>query len=343
VHPTNPRIVILSTLLTTSWGEPRSCLRTAGMSRATVMLTDCLTGLWRRLADERDPTSLSIDGVVAAVGVVLVGGRSSRMGSPKCDLEWHGSTLLRRTTGILARVVDGPVLVVRAAGQVLPDLGAGVEVHDDTREGRGPLQGIAVALGVAADRADVAFVCSTDLPFLHVAFVRAVLRALTDDVDVALPVARGHPQPLAAGYRTSLALLADELVAADRLRAASLLDQCRVTRLDDAALRADPMVAALDPALDSVVNINEPADYVQARALPPPEITVQRFGVLAGRGGRGPRTVRAATLAEAAAAVSLPLDQRVLAALNGVRVTRDGHLPLVTGDAVAFVCADEGR
>jgi len=44
------------------------------------------------------------------------------MGTPKAALEWHGSTLLRRTTGILARVTDGPVLVVRAPGQELPAL-----------------------------------------------------------------------------------------------------------------------------------------------------------------------------------------------------------------------------
>lgn len=280
--------------------------------------------------------------MVAAVGVVLVGGRSTRMGYPKSDLEWHGSTLLRRTTAVVARAVQGPVLVVRAAGQVLPELGPGVEIHDDTREGRGPLQGIAVALGAAAGRTEVAFVCATDLPFLHVAFVRAVLRALTDDVDVALPVARGHPQPLAAAYRTSLAPLAETLVASDRLRPAGLFDRCRVARLDEAALRADPLVAALDPALDSVVNLNEPEDYRQARSRPPPEITVECLGVLAGRGGRGPRTVRAATMEEAAAAVSLPLDRHLLAALNGDRVTRDGQLPLLRGDSVAFLSADEG-
>jgi molybdenum cofactor guanylyltransferase len=32
--------------------------------------------------------------------VVLVGGQSSRMGTSKAALEWHGSTLLRRTIDI---------------------------------------------------------------------------------------------------------------------------------------------------------------------------------------------------------------------------------------------------
>ncbi|WP_279581859.1 molybdenum cofactor guanylyltransferase [Fodinicola feengrottensis] len=72
---------------------------------------------------------------------MLAGGRSARMGRSKADLPWHGSTLLRRTVGVLARAVDGPVVVVRAAGQSLPSLPAGVEVRDDDAEGLGPLQG----------------------------------------------------------------------------------------------------------------------------------------------------------------------------------------------------------
>ncbi len=55
-------------------------------------------------------------------GIVLAGGRSARMGTAKAWLEWHGSTLLRRVGGILERSVDGPIVVVRAAGQRLPEI-----------------------------------------------------------------------------------------------------------------------------------------------------------------------------------------------------------------------------
>ena len=280
--------------------------------------------------------------VEKTAGVVLAGGRSSRMGSPKAALDWHGSTLLRRTVSVVARAVTGPVLVVRAPGQLLPDLPPEVEVASDPREGLGPLQGMAVGLAALADRADAAFICSTDLPFLHPAFIGAVLGALTPHLDVALPVARGYPQPLAAAYRTGLAPLVSSLVAADRLRPAFLFDQCRVVRLDDATLRADPAVAALDPDLDSVVNVNESQEYDEARRRLPPEVTVRCFGAVANRAGAGPRTVRAATLSGAAAAVSVVLDHCVVAALNGEQITRDGQLPLVAGDTVAFLSADAG-
>jgi molybdopterin-guanine dinucleotide biosynthesis protein A len=263
------------------------------------------------------------------------------MGTPKAALEWHGSTLLRRTAGILARVADGPVVVVRAAGQALPELPPAVEVVDDPCEGLGPVQGLAAGLAAVAGRAEIAFVCSTDLPFLHPAFARRMLRAVADGADVGLPVARGYPQPLAAAYRTTLAPVAQRLVREQRLRPAFLFDECTVTRLDDAALRADPILAALDPDLDSVLNVNEPADYEAARARPAPEVIVQRFGTLAD-GHRGPRTVRAATVAGAAAATGLALDGHVVAALNGDQITRDGEVPLAAGDTVFFLAADAG-
>jgi molybdopterin-guanine dinucleotide biosynthesis protein A len=277
-------------------------------------------------------------------GVVLAGGRSSRMGRPKAELEWHGSTLLRRTLGVLARSVDGPLLVVRAAGQPLPQLPAQVNIIEDPEQGLGPLQGVAAGLAALAGRAQTAFVCSTDLPFLHPAFVRRVLSVLTDDLDVVLPVARGYPQPLAAAYRVSLAPLVTELVAAGDRRPAFLFrhERCRTLRIDDAALLEDPVLAAADPLLDSVVNVNSPDDYRAARSQPAPQVTVQRYGALAGNGHRGPRTVRAATLSGAAEAVGLTLDRHVIAALNGDQISRDGDVPLASGDAVAFLSADAG-
>jgi molybdopterin-guanine dinucleotide biosynthesis protein A len=236
-------------------------------------------------------------------------------------------------------------MVVRAPGQQLPDIPSRVGVVEDPREGLGPLQGIATALGelnAGASRVEAAFVCATDLPFLHPTFVRRILAALTTDVDVVLPVARGHPQPLAATYRVDLAPLAAELVAAGDLRPAFLFRhrRCRTLRLDDSALLADPALAAVDPELDSVINVNSPDDYHRARRHPAPEITVQCSGDLAADGNRRPRTVRAATLARAAEAVGLTLSRHVVAVLNGEQIGRDGAVPLANGDTVVFLSVD---
>ena len=277
-----------------------------------------------------------------AAGIVLAGGRSSRMGTPKAALEWHGSTLLRRVVGVVGRSVDGPVVVVRAPGQALPDLPEGVQVVDDAREGRGPLQGLAAGLAAVRHRADVAYASSTDVPLLHPRFIRRVLAALDDDVDVVLPDVGGFRHPLAAVYRTALADVVERLIAEDRMRPAFLFESCRVRRLDADALLADPALAALDPDLDSLLNLNEPSDYEAARARPAPEVIVRVFGAL-----RRHSTVSgdlallpAATLGEAAAASGISLGGPVVAALNGERVARDPQAPLVAGDSVSFGAAD---
>jgi len=287
-----------------------------------------------------------VAGRVDAAGVVLAGGRSSRMGTPKACLEWHGSTLLYRTAALLIRTVTGPVVVVVGADGggtwELPPLPPGVVIARDPAPGLGPLQGIAAglaavrALGVAsgaaggdaaggdaaggdaAGAADRAFVCATDMPLLHPAFVRAVLGAL--DGDVALPVARGHRQPLAAAYRVGLAPSVAALLDAGGRTPGELFARSRVTVLDDAALRADPAVARLDPELESLTNVNTPAEYAAARARPPAPVVVERTGVR--------RTVRAATLAEAGPGSA--------ALLNGEPVAPDPLLPLVAGDTLVL-------
>jgi len=69
---------------------------------------------------------------------------------------------------------------------------------------------------------------------------------------------------------------------------------------------------------------------------------VECFGALVGADRPRKQTVAAATLGSAADAIGLALNAHVVAALNGDRITRDPGLPLVTGDAVAFLSADAG-
>jgi molybdopterin-guanine dinucleotide biosynthesis protein A len=249
------------------------------------------------------------------------------MGTPKASLEWHGSTLLRHAVGLVGRAVDGPVVVVRARGQDLPALPADVEVAEDERDDRGPLQGIAAGLEAVGDRAAVVFVTGVDLPLLHPVLVRHVLRSLRPEDDVALPRAHGFAQPLAAAYRTSIAARLRELIAHDRLGTRTLLHAVRVRELDERALLADAALAAVDPALDSLLNLNEPGEYESARARPAPLVTVSTSDA----GAR--RAVRAATLAEAAAKAGVTAAEAIV---SGHGAVTDPQWPLVAGDSLKF-------
>jgi molybdopterin-guanine dinucleotide biosynthesis protein A len=184
---------------------------------------------------------------MTAGGIVLGGGRSSRMGRPKAWLAAGGETFLGRTV----RVVGGacsPVVVVAAAGQELPSVPA--EVVRDAEPAAGPLEGLLAGLTALAGRCDIAFVAACDLPGLTPEVVRAVLAGL-GDADACVPVCDGA-HPLAAAYRLSVVETVRALRSAGRHRMTDLLDSVNAV-----ALPADRFAAALR-------NVNTPAEYAAA-------------------------------------------------------------------------------
>jgi molybdenum cofactor guanylyltransferase len=279
-----------------------------------------------------------------AAGIVLAGGRSSRMGTPKAGLEWHRSTLVYRVCGLVARAVSGPVIVVSSPGQQLPDLPRGVKVVEDPQEGRGPLQGLAAGLSAAADHAEAAYVSATDAPMLHPAFVRRVVAEFGPDIDALVPNIRGVDQPLAAAYATRVGPIAQELVGQDRLRFRFLFARCAVRRLDERGLLADDALAAADPELESVVSVDDVDAYQRQRSRPAPQVTIERVGALVRDVDQGRRPGRAATLAMAADSAGIVLGPAITITIDGAVAPPDPELPLAEGDHVTFalIAAAEG-
>jgi molybdopterin-guanine dinucleotide biosynthesis protein A len=73
-------------------------------------------------------------------GIVVCGGKSSRMGRAKAWLELGRETFLQRVVRVLGEVVS-PVVVVAAVGQELPPLPDDVEIVRDEFEGKARWQG----------------------------------------------------------------------------------------------------------------------------------------------------------------------------------------------------------
>ena len=268
------------------------------------------------------------------------------MGAAKSSLAWHGSTLIRRVSGIVARSVAGPVVLVRSPGQSLPLLPASFEVLEDLEKARGPLAGLSAGLEALSGRCEIAYVSSTDVPFLHPAFVRHVLAELDSENDACVPCVGGFRQLLAAAYRTRLAPVVKSLVSSDRLRVALVLEACTWKEIDEAALLRDPLVARFDPRLESVTNLNSPEDYSAAKEHAEPLVQVRLLG-----DGRPDKpglsamvvvretTARAAILSRAAEAIGVSLRDGPLVAVSGFETAPDPEEPLAEGDVVSFTMA----
>jgi molybdopterin-guanine dinucleotide biosynthesis protein A len=195
--------------------------------------------------------------------------------------------------------------VVRAPGQELPALPAGIEIVEDPAEGDGPLRGLATGLAALEGRAQVVFASSVDLPFLTAPFVTAVLAAVGARDDAAVPVADGRRYPLPAAYRIGLRTVCDDLLADGERRLGAVLERARSRFLSEVDV-------------GSLRNLNTRADYEEACAVAPPLVSV------AGVDGR------AWHLGEV-------LGGQSAASVNGIRIDSDPWYPLAPGDHITLL------
>ncbi|MGH9052690.1 MAG: molybdenum cofactor guanylyltransferase, partial [Acidimicrobiia bacterium] len=127
-----------------------------------------------------------------ARGAILAGGDSKRMGTDKALVEVAGIPMGERVARALAQVVEEVIVVGRR------DELAGMRAVVDAWPGRrGPLAGLATALGVGDGRPTV--VVGVDQPFLRAATLRRLLD-LAEPERAVVPVDRGARQVTCAVY-----------------------------------------------------------------------------------------------------------------------------------------------
>jgi molybdenum cofactor guanylyltransferase len=188
-------------------------------------------------------------------GIVLAGGKSTRMGSSKALLPFGPETMLQRVVRLLSETVS-PIVVVAAAAQELPALPRDVIVTRDEREARGPLEGLRAGLKALPGDVEAAYVTSCDVPLLVPGFVLQMID-LARGYDIAVMEIDGFTHPLSAIYRRTTLPMVEDLLATDRLRPVFLFDAVKTRRV-----RPEEMTA--DPELRTLRNLNTREDYERA-------------------------------------------------------------------------------
>ena len=183
-----------------------------------------------------------------ASGVLLAGGKSSRMGTNKALLRFaSGETVIERIVSRLRPLCSEVLLITNTPAEYAF---LGLPMHADAYPGASSLGGIATGLVHAAR--ERAVVLSCDLPLVN-PHLLAHLLALPFDYDLLMPFIAGRQQPLHAIYaRTCLPAIQAQIAAGD-LKIIRLMDTLNARIVTD---------ADLDPAwLPSFRNMNTPEDW----------------------------------------------------------------------------------
>jgi molybdenum cofactor guanylyltransferase len=152
-------------------------------------------------------------------GVLLVGGASTRFGSPKALARLEGETLAERAWRVLGEACDERLAVGKSSdGLELP-----FELVDDGTETRAALAGIVA--GLRATTTELAVVLPVDMPQVTAAFLQELAEACTD---AAAP--RGAPVP--AAFNRSVLPLLERRLAAGELALQAALRELDTTEVD---------------------------------------------------------------------------------------------------------------
>jgi molybdenum cofactor guanylyltransferase len=289
--------------------------------------------------------------------IILAGGRSSRMGTPKALLPFDGIPLIVHIVDTLRGMFDDAIVVAGAA-QSLPPLNARI-VHDEVAF-QGPVAGI--YYGVRAATSDLSFVTSCDSAFLNPALISHLV-ATAADHDVVVPHWGGRYQPLHAVYRKSVLPFLEEQLARNELRPVYLFDKVRTRRVDEEEVRL------FDPEGLSFFNMNTPEEYRQAMEVwnarrsvsdRPVLCIMELFGVARMVAGAAevPLTLApGATVKEAFAALAdekpallgrvISQDRSALTegyacSLNGLQMVTTARQAIRSGDRLIILSADAG-
>jgi molybdopterin-guanine dinucleotide biosynthesis protein A len=193
----------------------------------------------------------------SSAGIILVGGRSRRMGRDKAHLPLPGNeqiTFVEHLSSLLTTQCSEVVLVARDAVQSAEYSLPGVHTVTDKVPHVGPLMGL--YSGLSAIKASHALVTAVDMPFVQPDVIAFLLAQPLEDA-LLVPVVNGVPQVLLAVYPRSVLPTIEELLRAGRPGPRFLLDVARVRYIEETQLRK------VDPELRSFINVNTPEEWQQ--------------------------------------------------------------------------------
>lgn len=187
--------------------------------------------------------------IKGVAGVILAGGKSSRMGRNKALLPYNGTPLIESVYRVMAELFEKVAIVTNS-----PDEYAFLPCPKipDIHVGKGSIAGIHAGLTWSPE--ERLFVVGCDMPFLEKELIRH-LADLSAGVSGVVPSTPGGFEPLHAVYAKCLLPLLDEALTADRKRIIDLIPLMKARVIPAAE------VAAISPQFRSFINLNTPEDY----------------------------------------------------------------------------------
>jgi len=181
-------------------------------------------------------------------GILLAGGKSSRMGKDKALIKFGNETFMSNSLKKLNKLFNEVIIV--ADDESKYDI-ENIKIIKDIYPGMGPMGGIHTALKSAKN--DWIFVIPCDMPMWEPFLVEEILK-YREGYDIVVPVIKDHMEPLFALYKKTCLPEIEECLNNNIIKVIELYPLVRTRLLD---LEKAHMV---DQCTRSFFNINTPED-----------------------------------------------------------------------------------
>src|SRR5690606_23061938 len=125
-------------------------------------------------------------------GIILSGGKSSRMGSEKGFMSYNGKPFIQHSIEALKPLVMEIIIV---SNNVDYDV-FGLKRIEDVMENAGPLAGL--YSGLHQSKTDYNLVLSCDIPLINTSILQRLVDAIDDDSEIIQIESQGKTMPLIA-------------------------------------------------------------------------------------------------------------------------------------------------
>ncbi|WP_158655102.1 molybdenum cofactor guanylyltransferase [Flavivirga eckloniae] len=158
-------------------------------------------------------------------GIILAGGKSSRMGTDKGFLTLNEKPFIQHSIDALTPLVSEIIIVSDN-----PDYNVlGYERVTDIIKDAGPVAGI--CSGLEASKTDYNLVLSCDIPLIKTEVLEKLIVNRDTDADIIQIESNGKTMPLIALYKKQCHIVFNELLKKDERRLRVAVNQCRVKNI----------------------------------------------------------------------------------------------------------------
>lgn len=189
-------------------------------------------------------------------GVVLSGGKSTRMGTNKALLQLNDQPVVQGIVEELKKCTDEVVLITNDGESVYEFLN--IKQYKDRYIDKGPLAGIETALYNV--NADIFAFAACDTPFINTKVYSELLKQL-GDYDAVVPIYNEQMHPLSAIYKQEVLIKVQEQLNNNNLRIRSFFDHINVKYVQEFHHIDD------DILFKHFFNMNNPQQYEQAKQI----------------------------------------------------------------------------